>query len=216
MDETGIDPLLVTYVIEESSGEGEEWYSTEEAAELSALASAVWLLEHIDRYPLNFDPWLASGFRKHLRRAKPAQFEKLIAEVKGSVTPGPYGRIFVSEIHGKSDTPKLISKLQLSGFKPQERQREDEEERAVEIVLNDSLDMSFGKAVIASAHAAQQLALSLMSEDFEYLNSWAIDGFETNVSFGNPSPSSVKYALIEDHGLTEVPAGSITALAQLR
>lgn len=216
MEESEVDPLLVTYVIEEASGESEEWYSTEEAAELSALASADWLLEHSDPSPLNFDSWLASGFRKHLRRAKPAQFEKLIAEVKGSVIAGPYGRLFVSEIHRRSETPKLISKLQLSGFKPREKQSGSASDSRVEIILNESLGMSFGKAVIASAHAAQQLALTLMSEDIENLNSWAMNGFETNVSFGNPYPSSVKYALIEDHGLTEVPAGSITALAQIR
>jgi hypothetical protein len=216
MEESEVDPLLVTYVIEEAFGENGEWYSTIEAAELSALASTVWLLERIDRYPRNFQPWIEGGFRKHLRRAKPAQFEKLIAEVPGLVIPGPYGRLFASEIHSKSETNKLLSKLQLSGFKAEEKPLSNSDAAPVEIILNEALGMSFGKAVIASAHAAQQLALSFMGEQFEDLNVWSDAGYSTAVRFGTPSPSSVKYALIEDHGLTEVPAGSITALAQLR
>lgn len=217
MAENEIDPLLVTYVIEESLGADGNWYSTVEAAELSAHGSVLWLLGHIDSYPAEFHPWLQSGYRKHLRRAKTKDFEKLVAEQKGLVISGPRGRLFISEIHSKSQTPKILSRLQLSGFKPQDESSwASSFDAPVEVILNDSLGMSFGKAVIASAHAAQQLALALMAEDPETLNNWSLGDYRVNASFGTPEASSVKYARIEDHGLTEVPAGSITALAQLR
>lgn len=217
MADNEIDPLLVTYVIEEAFSENGEWYSTLEAAELSAHGSVLWLLQNIDRYPATFQPWIESGYRKHLRRAKPAQFEKMISELEGLVVSGPYGRLFISEIHTKNETPKILSKLQLSGFKAQEKNDSViDSEALVNVILNDDLGMSFGKAVIAAAHAAQQLALLLASETPEEFNGWAVNGYLVKASFGTPVSSSVKYARIEDHGLTEVPAGSITALAQLR
>lgn len=214
MAENEIDPLLVTYVIEESLGADGKWYSTVEAAELSAHGSVLWLIEHIDRYPAEFHPWLQSGYRKHLRRAKIKDFERLIAEEKGLVVTGPRGRLFISEIHSKSQTPKVLSRLQLSGFKPHDESPwASSFDAPVEVILNDSLGMSFGKAVVASAHAAQQLALTLMTEDPEALNTWSLADYRVNASFGIPEVSSGKHARIEDHGLTEVPAGSVTAVA---
>lgn len=214
MTEFENDPLLVTYVIEESYGPNGEWYSLEEAAELSGLLSALWTIRKIHEYPPEFDEWISSGYRKHLRRAKPADFEKLIAAEPGHVVQGEHGRLYASNIHRKSETSKLVSRLQLSGFKPQEKGREPFASM-VKVILNQELSMSFGKAVIASAHAVQLMTLRQLSEDQELLNAWAEDDYFLRAVVAPVPDDESNYVKVVDHGLTEVASGSVTAAIHL-
>lgn len=214
MSTEGHDAILSTFVIEERLGSDGSWYSTEEAAELAARLSIRLYVEILSQDLELFPEWIASGHRKHLRRAKTSQFEKVIREVPGVVIDGPHGRMFASALHRKGETPALISKLQLSHFKESIKDHSVSSRTLVEVVLNDKLGMSFGKAVIAAAHVAQSIFFSLReSEETERLQRWAEDDYHVSVRWGDAA-NIVSDARIVDHGLTEVPTGSVTAIAR--
>lgn len=214
MSSDEIDPLLSTFVIEERLGADGDWYSTEEAAALAARVSVQLHESELKRDPALVSEWLASGHRKHLRRAKPAQFEKLIREVPGVLLDGPHGRLFATTLHRKSETPALVSKLQLSHFKSRVKEHPAPESTAVEILLNENLGMSFGKAVIAAAHVAQAMLISLGERDArEQLQRWEKDSYQVSVRWATVDERESDVRIV-DHGLTEVPSGSVTALAR--
>lgn len=208
------DPLLSTFVIEERLDSDGVWYSTEEAARLAASLSVRLYLKEIALEPELTIEWLESGHRKHLRRAKPAQFNKLVSEVSGLVEEGPFGRMFATDLHRKSETPALLSKLQLSHFKETLKESPAPSDSVVEIVLNDALGMSFGKAVIAAAHVAQAMLLSLYdNSDTERLKLWEASSYDVCVRWGNVETFESDVQIV-DHGLTEVASGSVTAVAR--
>ncbi len=214
MPDPDLDPLICTYVIEEAQP-NEEWYAFEEGVSLAGVMGAQWIADRIVASDHNLDSWLANGYRKHLRRAKTKDFDRLVEEVPGAVISGSYGRLFASELHRKSETSRIVNKLQLSGFKVSERKAKQYAAPA-EITVNEELSMSFGKASIASAHAAQNLFLRYHETPSVAFTNWLNHGFASKAAQGIVEPSSVQYAQVEDFGLTEVAAGSITALAQLR
>jgi len=214
MPDPDLDPLLCTYVIEETPP-SDEWYAFEEGVALAGVMGAQWISEHVESPTEELNEWLSQGYRKHLRRAKTKDFDKLVDEVPGLILEGSYGRLFASVLHRKSTAPKTLNRLQLSGFKVSER-RAKLPAAPLEIMVNESLSMSFGKAAVAAAHAAQNIFLKYHSEPTPSFDNWINHGFSATASQGLVEPSSVQYAQVEDFGLTEVPAGSITALAQLR
>jgi len=214
MSTEGHDVILSTFIIEERLGSDGSWYSTEEAAELAARLSIRLYVELLSQDLELFPEWLTSGHRKHLRRAKPAQFEKVIREVPGVVIDGPHGRMFASALHRKDETPALISKLQLSHFKESVKELLERPHALVEVVLNDKLGMSFGKAVIAAAHVSQSIFFALREHgETEQLQRWAEDDYRVSVSWGDAANIDSD-ARIVDHGLTEVPTGSVTTIAR--
>lgn len=201
-----MEPILCTFILEEGD------YTEQQAFQAVALAAVLWLDDEHDHALL--EEWFATGHRKHLRRAKPAQFERVLNEVDGGAlfadTDGP--RVWVSKLHRANETPKLVARQQLSGFKFTAA-GEPDQTAAVQVRLNPDLSMSFGKAAVATAHAVQNLSIKLAEEADELLDIWAEDELTIAVERGDFAARPEFAVAIQDHGLTEVPAGSVTAQA---
>lgn len=201
-----MDPIIATYVIEETG------FSEPRGLSLAATMGAHWLNAN-ENDPL-LEEWLASGYRKHFRRAKTSVFERLISEVPGVVTFDGKTRLWASTLTRSEDTPKLVKRLQMSNFTLSEAEVDpDSDESPVQVIVNDELGMSFGKAAVAAAHASQNLALLLKAESPQRHDIWREMGYRTVVSRGKFSEDHVFIATVEDFGLTEVAAGSVTAQA---
>jgi len=201
-----MEPILCTFLLEEGD------YTEQQAFQAVATAASLWLGDEHDTSLLK--EWFKTGHRKHLRRAKPNQFARVLAEVDGgglfAQSPGP--RVWVSDLHRADETPKLLARQQLSGFKFTELGDADSN-APVQVRINPELSMSFGKAAIATAHAVQNLTLKLAEEADGLLDIWAENELSVAVKRA-PFEERPEFAVtIHDHGLTEVPAGSITAQA---
>lgn len=202
-----VDPLLCTYVIEESG------FTEAQGLDLAASMGAYWLESNKDA-PLLHE-WLDSGHRKHFRRAKPNVFEKLQSELPSVVLEQSGLRLWASPLTRFSEIPKIVKKLQMSNFSFVE-DNSYISKGLVTVRVNETLEMSFGKAAVAAAHATQELVRRLEVEDSNLLDIWKRTGYSTTVARGNLIEVSGFQSAIEDFGLTEVPAGSITAQAFLR
>ncbi len=199
--------LVCTYVIEDNS--------FDEPSQLAFLASvgARW----VSTVPMDekLKRWLAEGHRKHLRRAKSKDFERL-SEVGGTFWNVGELRCWTSELHEAGEQDKLVKRLQLSGFRSGEEELKLPRTPAT-VIVNSELGMSFGKSGIAAAHAAQALSSKLLSSAPEIHRSWEAARAPVRViqePIDKAQVETLPYAsVIEDHGLTEVEPGSITAVA---
>lgn len=199
-----MDPIVCTYVIEDTH------FSESEGLSLAGTMRASWVIEQKSD-PL-YGSWLDSGYRKHFRRAKTAAFEKLIEEIPGMVLSSPHTRLWASPLMGTEELPKLIKRLQMSNFTLTPNIAVTEL-APVGVVVNSELSMSFGKAAAGAAHAAQNLAIELERSYPALLDIWAKAHFATTASSGELIERDSISASVQDLGLTQVPAGSITAQA---
>lgn len=202
-----MDPIVCTYVIEDTS------FSESEGFSLSASMGAHWLVENSED-PL-YSEWLDSGYRKHFRRAKTAAFEKLIAELPGTILVGETTRLWASSLMRSEAIPKSVKRLQMSNFTLALNKSEEEKEALVRVAINSELEMSFGKAAVAAAHAAQNLAIGLKAIQPASLDIWKGTGYANIATRGTIVKRSTLTGSVQDFGLTEVPAGSTTAQAFL-
>lgn len=206
---------LTTLIIEEASSDA-PWFSLEEAASFAASSSA--LFYSTLRPSSLVEEWLDQGYRKHLRRAKPQKFSQVIRELPGELynppLRAPYGRLFFIGPYAQNEEATLVHKLQLSHFHNEEHPLLPVPEGSyAEIILNKELGMSFGKAVVAAAHCGQELVRRSPRKATE---KWLALGAPAWSRWGSKEEISVSSIHIKDHGLTEVPPGSITASVELR
>lgn len=213
------NPYVVTYFFEEMADAVGRWHTVESGATFAAQLSAKWFFDRCHRKTPALDEWLATGYRKHARRAKTKNFDKLVEAFPGEIVSTPHGRVFASELYRAGELPKEFRSEQLSNFKVSYDAVEPNSETPVLVTVNSELGMSFGKAVVAAAHSAQNLVLEHFNKGHvRELSSWADKGFPLSVTLA-PVPQGLvegTYAEVRDFGLTEVPEGSITAVAQLR
>lgn len=201
-------------------------YTYLEVAE--GVANAVWnFLELSEIEPLqnhaNMEQWVQSGYRKIVRRvSKESQWQKVLeSNINGLETVTNSGlKIYVTEPHPVNEVEKVISRTQVSGFKPEAESISilNASKNAIKIFLNEDLDMSIGKAAAAAGHIAQKAYFELPLEHKNHLR----ESFNKFViaktkNIENKTLEQVKnsYPLyVVDHGYTEVKSGSVTAVGQ--
>lgn len=223
MENQPADPYVVTYIFEEPSDASVKWHTLEQGASFAAQISAKWVSKNREKLgEPAFTQWLSSGYRKHARRAKTKDFEAAVellesTPLEGVVLHTPNGRIFVSLPLLNSEIPSKVKKLQMSNFKVSEVPYSANYSPVV-VIVNAELNMSFGKAVIAAAHASQLLILEEIPKNDKILSEWELLNFANEVRVDSLPSDLVEhyYAVVRDFGLTEVPEGSITATAHVR
>ena len=200
-----MDSIICTYVIEDTH------FSEPEGLALAGSMGAKWYFEKKSD-PL-YDEWITSGYRKHFRRAKPSAFNKLIQDTPGALISSSISRLWASNLMRSEDISSSIRRLQMSNFTLDASQITDNAFALVEVVVNNQLEMSFGKAAAAAAHATQNLAVLLEVTNSTLLDPWRKSGFAITASRGVIVDRATPFGSVQDFGLTEVPAGSTTAQA---
>ncbi|SDI80086.1 hypothetical protein SAMN05444157_0222 [Frankineae bacterium MT45] len=194
------------------------------ALEASALATVTLLSD--DRaqegaeWCASIQRWLDGHIRKHVRRARGAQWEQAQQLPGVTVTHrGAQVRAFVPMSTGS--LPAELRKLQLSGT---ELADPDLREAAtplpdgpIVIAITPLPVLPFGKAAAAAAHAAQ---LSAMSMSAPRRQTWADDGFPLVVIQPGPAAwarfTAAAPVTVVDAGFTVVEPNTMTAAATWR
>lgn len=202
------DPLVVHYIVQEGD------YSEQALAKAAATASIKFMNKAVEPDDADTLEWLSGRYRKILRRAKAKDFAKVVESTPGLVYTSSEGvTIFVTECIRRSATPKIISKLQVSGLKINEQPFTDEI-APLKIVINENLGMGPAKSAIAVAHVAQLAMAALDNKNIALFLNWDSRDYPLTV---NSAPLNEKLddalCFVRDAGLTEVEPGSITAVA---
>lgn len=209
---------------------------THEAVCAAAATAVVQLLAHPNAEPDGaWNPaitrWLDGRIRKLVRRAKATRWEA--AQTVPGVTVEVAGAQVRALVPGPTDhVPATISRLQVSGFdltstEPTEptgpaRTRHPALSSLVHVHLNPHLPLSTGKAAAQAAHAAQ---LAMLHMEPDQRRAWAAVDHLVAVDVCDPDqwtrlavssagrPARSKAVAVHDAGFTEIPAGSLTAIA---
>lgn len=189
----------------------------EDAVRAAAVASVTAWVAAPD-HP-GWEPWLATGFAKSVRRAKPAQFEALRSAALSEYGRGDARALAFAPV-AYDEMPRELGRLQVSGT-DLERAGWDSPAPDVpagtlvpEIVMNEGLGMTTGKACAQAAHA---LFVWAACADPDRLSAWVAAGGPVSVTgLGKAAfeaaadgPCAV---VISDAGHTEIDPGSTTAL----
>lgn len=160
--------------------------------------------------------WGAGRFRKVVRRAKKSQF--LTTHEFPGITIGETGATVRALLPFRAnELPKPIKRLQVSGpdlESPYSTSKRD----GLEISINPELEMSSGKKAAQAAHAAQ---MAYQQADGFSRDRWRKAGFPIFVKLHSNYPGEFEShanfdtVKVYDAGLTEIPAGSLTATATL-
>ena len=188
----------------------------------AAGASALALAHAMQASPEVPDPawtaWLAGGhMRKSARRAKPALFASLSAE--SETTCEQYGTTWTTHGTVAASAPVLIPELpgkirstQVSGWTVQpdpQRAEPDAQAPGLHIYLDQSLELSTGKACAQAAHAATLAVL-------DYSPVLLLPVHIHEVIFEEDLTDSDRdWIRIQDAGLTEVAPETTTCLATI-
>lgn len=92
------------------------------------------------------------------------------------------------------------------------------------IIIRTDIRMSKGKVAVQAAHAAVQAVVETLKKKPEWVHEWLSEGAKKVVVRGNNEEELLEYAnramredlpvaVIRDAGLTEVPPGTLTAVA---
>lgn len=163
--------------------------------------------------------WKQGRIRKVVRRARTStqfsQLHSLAGVTVASSSPTALARAFLP--CPVDSLPPELKKLQVSGSEPPDLGY-PQSQGFVSIYLNPDLEMSVGKKAAQVSHAAQ-LAYEEMNSDERSF--WAQSNFSLQVIH---SRSAKFFAEMKDNskvqvvdaGFTEIPAGSMTAVARYR
>ncbi|MQY02878.1 hypothetical protein ACRB68_09130 [Actinomadura sp. RB68] len=156
--------------------------------------------------------WEARRIRKVARRARGVRWPE-VQELPGVTVEhdGAQVRAFVPGPVG--DVPPQIAKLQVAGLEL----ADDEPKPAPEppyaaIALNPGITITTGKAAAQCGHAAQLLLRQAAAPD---VHAWIAGGLRVHLTRDVPWRDCVPKATVavRDGGFTEVPPGTMTAIA---
>ncbi|SOD71461.1 hypothetical protein SAMN05892883_0980 [Jatrophihabitans sp. GAS493] len=197
------------------------------ALEAAALATVMLLTDDRAQADGVWEPaihrWLDGHIRKHVRRARGAQWEQSQQLPGVTVTHrGAEARAFVPM--STAGLPPELRKLQLSGTELEDPDRVDDHsaaepqpDGALVIAITPLPPLPLGKAAAAAGHAAQLAAMSMPEERFQL---WAGAGFPLLVTHPTPADwlkfSSQAPVTVVDAGFTVVEPNTMTAAATWR
>lgn len=177
----------------------------------SVIASMVALLATVDARP-QIDAWLDGRIRKLVKRGRNKQWADLNSvdnvfteATVNTATVKAYAPVAASQV-----APE-IRKLQLTGLKTVPASHRAENTPSLHVTISSGLSMSVSKSAAQAAHAVQ---LFIMQADEELVKKWVEAGCPVTVDFGEVYDSGEADRIhVYDAGLTEIPAGSLTATA---
>lgn len=198
-----VQPIILRIDKEDPSNEDEALSAVARAAVISYLNSPE---------DQNWGVWAQQAFAKSVRRANPKMFAKVL---------DMFPNAMVSEV-GKAQAvglppmlannlPKLIAKLQVSGT--QLPAGGEVLRSPISIAVNDSLEMSTGKAAAQSAHA---LFAWLTYADAVQIEHWLSQKAPVGIKHLDRAEflklsDEAAGPVIQDAGRTEIEPGSMTA-----
>ncbi|GAA1389056.1 peptidyl-tRNA hydrolase [Kitasatospora putterlickiae] len=158
--------------------------------------------------------WEDARIRKVVRRARGGEWRRA-GELPGITVTGREAEVRVFPPVPLDGWPKELAKLQVSGTDLEENGPLDAPEPGVPVLwLNPDLEMSAGKTMAQTGHAAQ-LAWWRLGE--AHRKEWAAGGFPLAVRTATPETwadlVTSGLPLVQDAGFTEIAPGSCTVVA---
>ena len=160
--------------------------------------------------------WQDARIRKVVRRARGAEWRRAEA-LPGITVVGRTAEVRVFPPVPLDGWPKDLARLQVSGTELADPAPPDAPAPGVPVLwLNPGLEMSAGKSMAQTGHAAQ---LAWWELDTAERKAWADTGFALAVRTADPSAwpalAAAGLPLVRDAGFTEVAPGSSTVVADL-
>ncbi|MBP0448255.1 peptidyl-tRNA hydrolase [Kitasatospora sp. RG8] len=158
--------------------------------------------------------WEDARIRKVVRRARGGEWRRA-CELPGLTVSGREAEVRVFPPIPLDGWPKELAKLQVSGTDLEETGPVDAAEAGVPVLwLNPELEMSAGKTMAQTGHAAQ---LAWWRLDDAQRKEWAESGFALAVRTATPEAwvglVGGGLPLVQDAGFTEIAPGSSTVVA---
>ncbi len=160
------------------------------------------------------EAWEDARIRKVVRRARGGEWRRA-GELPGITVTGREAEVRVFPPVPLDGWPKELAKLQVSGTDLEEAGPVDAAAPGLPVLwLNPELEMSAGKTMAQTGHAAQ---LAWWRLDDTRRKEWAESGFALAVRTATPEAWSELVAsglpLVQDAGFTEIAPGSCTVVA---
>ncbi|MFJ9605008.1 aminoacyl-tRNA hydrolase [Kitasatospora sp. NPDC101176] len=158
--------------------------------------------------------WEDARIRKVVRRARGGEWRRA-GELPGITVAGREAEVRVFPPVPLDGWPKELAKLQVSGTDLEETAEVGAPEPGLSVLwLNPELEMSAGKTMAQTGHAAQ---LAWWRLDEAQRKEWAESGFALAVRTASPEAWQGLVAsglpLVRDAGFTEIAPGSCTVVA---
>ncbi|MFF7634923.1 aminoacyl-tRNA hydrolase [Kitasatospora sp. NPDC008050] len=160
--------------------------------------------------------WEDARIRKVVRRARGGEWRKA-GELPGITVTGGSAEVRVFPPIPLDGWPKELAKLQVSGTElsdPEDWQPPAPDPELPVLWLNPELEMSAGKTMAQTGHAAQ---LAWWQLDGTRRKEWAANGFALAVRTADPDRwaelTSGDLPVVRDAGFTEIAPGSCTVVA---
>lgn len=160
--------------------------------------------------------WEDARIRKVVRRARGGEWRKA-GELPGITVTGERAEVRVFPPIPLDGWPKELAKLQVSGTElsdPEELRLLVPDEQLPVLWLNPELEMSAGKTMAQTGHAAQ---LAWWQLDEAQRKEWAESGFALAVRTAEPQRwaelTTAGLPVVRDAGFTEIAPGSCTVVA---
>jgi len=202
-----------------------------DALETAARAVLVLLADERSRgdgeWAQRVEAWQDARIRKVVRRARGAEW--LRAEALPGITVTGTGTGTGSDADSRAQVrvfppvpldgwPKDLARLQVSGTELDDPETPAPPAPGVPVLwFNPAVKMTAGKAMAQAGHAAQLGWWSLTKAE---ARAWADAGFPLAVRTASPEQwdklAAADLPTVRDAGFTEIAAGSVTAIAELR
>ncbi|MFJ1702843.1 aminoacyl-tRNA hydrolase [Kitasatospora sp. NPDC088346] len=157
--------------------------------------------------------WEDARIRKVVRRARGGEWRKA-GELPGITVTGATAEVRVFPPVPLDGWPKELAKLQVSGTELDDAEPPAAAPDGPVLWLNPELEMSAGKTMAQTGHAAQ---LAWWRLDGAQRNEWAESGFALAVRTASPEAwaglTASGLPLVRDAGFTEIAPGSCTVVA---
>lgn len=176
---------------------------------LLAVARGVVLILSDSRWDEQVKQWNSSLYRKVVRRAKSSKWDSITQSLEGVTASHRDSAAFVMPPMPVSDTPREVSRLQVSGLdlpKSQSAENAPLEGLTLAVSMNPALDITTGKACAQIGHAAH---LAILHSPPEVVVEWENSGLHMVLGTWQDDAELI----VQDSGLTEIPPGSVTAQA---